>query len=182
MKALIGIGREIDEPGARVDRIVYRFVLVAVLTGAANAVLRYAPSSSASAWLEIQWYLFAAVFLFCARFALLHQTQVLANVAYGRLSRRLQTWIEILGTAFLLLPLIALIAWLSWPVVGEAYQRGTMPGDVEFMIWPARLLVPLGFGLLILRGISELIKRLLFLAGPSPDRARDTGSSESSVG
>jgi TRAP-type mannitol/chloroaromatic compound transport system permease small subunit len=156
----------IDALTERVGRATYWLILVAVLVSAANAVVRYAFNMSSNAWLEIQWYLFSAVFLFCAGYALLHNQHVRIDVISGRMSKRAQAWIDILGTVFFLMPMALAILWMSWPVFVDAYQHNEMSTNAGGLpIWPARLMLPIGFLLLILQGLSELIKRIAFLRG-----------------
>ena len=170
MSALLALARLIDRISERVGQTLYWLVLAAVLISAANAVVRKAFNYSSNSFLEIQWYLFSAVFLGCAGYTLLRNDHVRIDVVAGRLSKRAQAWIEIFGTVFFLLPLAILMIWLSWPVFVEAYTRhevSTNSGGL--IIWPARLLVPVGFFLLALQGISEFIKRVAFLMGMIPD-------------
>src|SRR6202162_5781481 len=122
MKFLLSLSRLIDALNELIGRTIYWLILVAVLVSAGNAVIRYSFNVSSNAWLEIQWYLFSAVFLFCAGYALLHNQHVRIDVITARLSKRTQTWIEILGTIFFLLPMAIAIMWLSWPVFIDAYQ------------------------------------------------------------
>jgi len=141
-----------------------------VLISAANAIVRKVFNYSSNAYLEIQWYLFSAIFLFLAGYTLLRNEHVRIDVIAGRLSKRAQIWIDILGTLFFLLPLAILLAWLGWPVFVEAYARHEVSTNAGgLIIWPARLLVPIGFVLLALQGVSELIKRIAFLRGLIPD-------------
>jgi len=170
MSALLALSRLIDRLNEHVGRTLYWLVLAAVLISAANAVVRKAFNVSSNSFLEIQWYLFSAVFLGCAGYTLLRNEHVRIDVIAGRLSKRAQAWIEILGTLFFLLPLTILIMWLSWPVFVEAYTRHEVSSNTGgLIIWPARLLMPVGFFLLALQGISELIKRVAFLMGMIPD-------------
>jgi len=170
MSALLAVSRLIDRLNEHVGRTLYWLVLAAVLISAANAVVRKAFNVSSNSFLEIQWYLFSAVFLGCAGYTLLRNEHVRIDVIAGRLSKRAQAWIEILGTRFFLLPLTILIMWLSWPVFVEAYTRHEVSSNTGgLIIWPARLLMPVGFFLLALQGISELIKRVAFLMGMIPD-------------
>ena len=158
MKNLLRISGVIDALNERVGRISYWMILAAVLISAYNATVRYAFSTSSNAWLEIQWYLFSAVFLFCAGYALLHNQHVRTDVVSGYLSRRARAWIDILGTLFFLLPMAVAIMWMSWPVFVEAYVRHEVSTNAGGLtVWPARLMVPVGFLLLVLQGISELI-------------------------
>lgn len=167
---LLKLSQWIDGLTERIGRLIYWLILVAVLVSAGNAVIRYAFNMSSNAWLELQWYLFSAVFLFCAGYALLHNQHVRIDVISGRMSKRVQIWIDILGTVFFLLPMAITIMWLSWPVFVDAYQHNEVSTNVGgLLIWPARLMVPVGFFLLVLQGLSELIKRIAFLRGLSPD-------------
>jgi TRAP-type mannitol/chloroaromatic compound transport system permease small subunit len=141
---------------------------VLVCTG--NAVARYALNIGSNAWLELQWYFNAAVFLLVAGWTLKRNDHVRIDVVAGRLSPRAQAWIDIFGTVFFLLPMATLIMWLSWPVFVQMYVHHEISGSAGGLaLWPARLLLPVGFALLVLQGISELIKRIAFLAGAGPD-------------
>ena len=170
MNALIKLSGLIDALNERVGRLSYWLILVMVLVSAGNASVRYAFNRSSNAWLEIQWYLFSAVFLFCAGYTLLHNQHVRIDVISGRMSRRARAWIDILGTVFFLLPMAVAIMWMSWPVFVLAYEGNEVSTNAGgLIVWPARLMLPIGFLLLILQGISELIKRIAFLRGLIPD-------------
>ena len=170
MNALLAFSRAIDRLNERVGQLTYWLVLAAVLISAANAIVRKVFNTSSNSFLEIQWYLFSAVFLFCAGYTLLKNQHVRIDVVAGRLSKRAQAWIDIFGTLFFLLPMSILIMWLSWPVFVQAFERNEVSTNAGgLVIWPARLLVPIGFALLILQGLSELIKRIAFLQGLIPD-------------
>ena len=170
MSLLLSLSRAIDRLNEFVGRGLYWLILVTVLVSAANAVVRKAFNYSSNGFLEIQWYLFSAIFLGAAGYTLLRNEHVRIDVISGRLSKRTQTWIDIFGTIFFLLPMAVLIGWLSWPVFVEAYQRQEVSSNAGgLIVWPARLLVPIGFLLLGLQGISELIKRVAFLMGLGPD-------------
>ena len=170
MKTLLRLSGLIDALNERVGHLSYWLILVAVLVSAGNATMRYTFNMSSNAWLEIQWYLFSAVFLFCAGYALLHNQHVRIDVISGRMSRRARAWIDVFGTLFFLLPMSIAIMWMSWPVFVQAYELQEMSGSAGgLIVWPARLMIPLGFLLLSLQGISELIKRVAFLRGLIPD-------------
>jgi TRAP-type mannitol/chloroaromatic compound transport system permease small subunit len=170
MKALIAISRAIDTVNERVGRLVYWCVLIMVLVSAANATSRYALNIASNAWLELQWYLFAAVFLLCSGYTLLHNEHIRIDVLTARLSRRTQIWIDILGTLIFMLPVTGYIMWLSWPVFMNAWTSGETSMNAGGLVrWPVRMLVPAGFFLLTAQGISELIKRVAYLRGLIPD-------------
>jgi len=162
----LGIARAIDAVNERIGRAVLWLVLAVTLISAANALMRYGFGMSSNAWLEIQWYLFGAIFLLAAGYTLKHNGHVRVDVLYGRWPPRARAWIDLLGTALFLLPLCVLMVWLSWHGFIESFQRGELSSDAGGLIrWPVRLLIPLGFALLGLQGVSELIKRVAFLRG-----------------
>lgn len=177
MKLLLGLSRAIDALNEQVGKLTYWLILAAVLISMGNAVVRYSLNMSSNAWLEIQWYLFSFVFLFCAGYTLLHNQHVRIDVLSSRLSGRGRAWIDILGTVFFLLPMAITIMWLSWPVFLDAYRSNEVSTNAGgLMVWPGRLMLPVGFFLLVLQGFSELIKRVAFLRGLIPDPAeKDEG-------
>jgi TRAP-type mannitol/chloroaromatic compound transport system permease small subunit len=170
LQVLLRVSRAIDSLNDVIGRNVYWLILVAVLVSALNAVVRYIFDVSSNAWLETQWYLFSAVFLLCAGYTLGRNEHVRIDIIAGRLSRRTQGWIDLLGGLFFLLPMSLIIMWLSWPVFMESFNRHEISGDAGGLLrWPVRLLVPVGFFLLSLQGISEIIKRIAFLRGLIPE-------------
>ena len=170
MKSLLALSGWMDRISERIGHTIYWLVLVAVLISCINAVVRKAFNWSSNSLLEIQWYLFSAIFLFCAGYTLLKNQHVRIDVISGRLSKRAQAWIDIFGTLFFLLPMAILIMYLSWPVFVQAYERHEVSTNAGgLIIWPARLMVPIGFLLLAAQGISELVKRVAFLQGLIPD-------------
>jgi TRAP-type mannitol/chloroaromatic compound transport system permease small subunit len=172
MNILVAIARGIDAVTERVGRAARWLILAAVLISAGNAVARYALNLSSNAWLEIQWYLYAAVFLLCAGYALKHGHHVRIDVISGRFSPRARAWLDIFGTLFFLFPMAVLILALSWPVFVDSWRSGEVSANANGLaLWPARLLVPAGFALLVLQGIAELLKRIAFLRGLIPDPA-----------
>ena len=176
MNALLSLSRGIDAMNDRIGRVIYWLVLVAVLISAANAVVRKVFNTSSNSFLEIQWYLFSAIFLFCAGYTLLKNQHVRIDVIAGRLSPQAQAWIDIVGTVLFLMPMAILIMYLSWPVFVMAFQRNEVSTNAGgLVVWPARLLVPIGFGFLILQGLSEFIKRVAFLRGLIPDPSQRKG-------
>ena len=170
MPALLLVSRWIDRLNEFVGRSVAWLVLAAVLISAGNAIVRKVFDQSSNGLLEIQWYLFSAVFLLAAGYTLLRNEHVRIDVIAGRLSKRAQAWIDIIGGVFFLLPMAVLIGWLSWPIFVDTYVRHEMSGNAGGLtIWPARLLMPVGFALLAIQGVSEIIKRVAFLMGLIPD-------------
>ncbi len=177
MKTLIAVSRAIDALNERVGRWTLWLVLAAAVVSAANAVMRYTFSLSSNAWLEIQWYLFAALFLLAAGYTLKHNGHVRIDVLYGQLSARAQAWIDLVGGGLFLLPFCLLMVWLSWPGFTGSFVSGEFSPDAGGLLrWPVRLTIPLGFALLALQGISEMIKRIAVLRGElalSPETPRE---------
>jgi TRAP-type mannitol/chloroaromatic compound transport system permease small subunit len=170
VNTLLALSRLIDRINERVGTTVYWLVLVAVLISAANAVVRKAFDMSSNAFLEVQWYLFSAIFLLCAGYTLGRQEHIRIDVVSGRLSKRTQILIDIFGTVFFLFPTVALILYVGTPWFLNAWRSGEVSASAGGLIlWPAKVLLPVGFVLLALQGISELIKRIAFLQGRIPD-------------
>jgi len=170
LEALLQLSRLIDRMSAAIGRWVGWLVLAAVLISAVNAVVRKGFNVSSNAYLEIQWYLFSAVFLLGAGYTMLKQEHVKIDVVAGRFSKRTQVWIDIIGITCFLLPLVVVVIDLSVPLVLRAYTSGEMSSNAGGLIrWPVFALLPLGFTLLGLQGLSELIKRIAFLKGLVPD-------------
>ncbi|HET8584109.1 MAG TPA: TRAP transporter small permease subunit [Casimicrobiaceae bacterium] len=170
MNALLALSRAIDAVTERIGRIVYWLVLVVVLISAANATVRKAFDYSSNAYLEVQWYLFSVIFLFGAGYTLLRNEHVRIDIIQGRLSPRAQNWIDVFGIVFFLMPMSLIIMWLSWPLFIDSLHRHEVSTNAGgLIIWPARLMIPIGFALLIVQAVSELIKRIAFLMGRIPD-------------
>ncbi len=166
MNALLALARLIDALTERVGRLVIWLVLVATLISAGNALARYALGESSNAWLEIQWYLFGAMFLLAAGYTLKHNGHVRIDIFYNRLGPRGQAWIDLAGGLLFLLPMALLLTWLAWPMFHEAWVTREMSPDAGGLVrWPVKLLLPLGFGLLALQGLAEVIKRVGVLSG-----------------
>lgn len=166
MTSLLKLSQLIDSLNERVGRAAFWLVLAMTVICAANASVRFAFNYSSNGLLEIQWYLFAAVFLLCSPYTLLKNEHVRIDVLAGKLSPRGQAIIDIIGTLLFLLPMVALVLWLSLPLVAESIKINEMSANAGGLIrWPVKMLLPVGFALLALQGVSELIKRLAFLAG-----------------
>jgi TRAP-type mannitol/chloroaromatic compound transport system permease small subunit len=166
VNALLALARLIDALTERVGRVVIWLVLVATLISAGNALSRYLLGASSNAWLEIQWYLFGAMFLLAAGYTLKHNGHVRIDIFYSRLSARGQAWIDLAGGLLFLLPMALLLAWLAWPMFHEAWVTHEMSPDAGGLVrWPVKLLLPAGFALLALQGVAEVIKRIGVLSG-----------------
>jgi TRAP-type mannitol/chloroaromatic compound transport system permease small subunit len=166
VNSLLALSRAIDALTERVGRFVYWLVLIVVLISATNASVRKLFSVSSNAFLEIQWYLFSVIFLFGAGYTLLHNEHVRIDIISGRLSARAQNWIDVVGIALFLWPMSIIIMWLSWPLFVDSFARNEVSSNAGgLIIWPARLMVPVGFALLLMQSASELIKRIAFLRG-----------------
>ena len=170
MRFLLRLSRAIDALNERVGHLVYWLILAAVIVSAGNATVRYLFDRSSNAWLELQWYLFSAVFLLASGYTLLRNEHVRIDVIISHLPPRLRAWIDLLGGLFFLLPMAIIIMALSWPLVVESIARNEISSDAGGLLrWPVKLLIPSGFLLLALQGVSEIIKRAGFLLGHIPD-------------
>lgn len=170
MQGLLKLSRLIDTFSGRVGATVIWLVLIAVLISAGNAVARKAFDIGSNAFLEIQWYLFAGIFLLGAGYTMLRQGHVKIDVILGLFSKRTQIKVEIFGIVCFLFPFVIQVIRLVWPLVTQAYISGEMSENAGGLIrWPVYALIPVGFSLLGLQGLSELIKRIGFLKGVCPD-------------
>jgi TRAP-type mannitol/chloroaromatic compound transport system permease small subunit len=172
LKTLLALSRLIDALNERVGRAIGWLVLAAVLVSAGNAVMRYSFSLSSNAWLEIQWYLFSAVFLLGAGYTLKKNEHVRIDIIAGRFSKRGQAGIDIFGGLLFLMPMAVIIMYLSWPMFTQSYLGAEISSDAGGLIrWPVKLLIPAGFALLVLQGVSEITKRIAYLCGAIADPA-----------
>lgn len=170
MAGFLALSRAVDAINTFFGKAVSWLLLLAVLISAVNATTRKLFNLSSNAWLEAQWYLFSAAFLVAAAWTLMSNEHVKVDLVYGRLSRRVQLWIEVLGTILFLFPFCLITIYLSWPTVIEKFSTGEISNNTGGLIlWPVWAMIPLGFGLLALQGASELIKRIAILRGDLPD-------------
>lgn len=166
MRPALQFAHLIDALNERVGRSVYWLVLVTAVLSAGNAIARKGFNLSSNALLEIQWYLFAAVFLLCAGYTLKRNEHVRVDVISGRLSKRAQAWIDIIGAILFLLPMSLVVTYYSWPYFVDSFVTQEWSSNPHgLIIWPAKALIPAGFTLLFLQGVAETIKRIGFLAG-----------------
>ena len=177
MTFLLTLSKRIDQFSEWVGRWIAWLVLFAVLISAGNAVSRKAFNMSSNAFLEIQWYLFAGMFLLASGYTLMRQEHVKIDVISGRFSKRTQIWIEVVGICAFLFPFIFMIIKLAMPLVINAFVTQEMSSNAGGLIrWPVFALLPAGMFLLGLQGVSELIKRVAFLQGLIPDPSKKQGA------
>jgi TRAP-type mannitol/chloroaromatic compound transport system permease small subunit len=156
----------IDRVNDRVGKLTMWLVLAVVLISAGNAIVRKAFNIGSNAFLEIQWYIFAAIFMLGVGYVMLKNAHVRIDFISSRLSKRTNAWIDAIGIVIFTIPLSIIMIDLGWPLFARALQSGEMSQNAGGLIrWPALMLVPLGFAILLLQSISELIKRIAFLRG-----------------
>lgn len=166
MQALLKFSRGIDWLNTQVGKYVIWLILASTVISGVNAVVRKTFNYSSNAYLEVQWYLFAAAFLLAAGYTLLNGEHVKIDVISGRLSKRAQIWIDVIGFTVFLAPVCLAILWYGIPFFLNGWRSGEMSSNSGGLIrWPVYLMLPLGFGLLLLQGVSEWIKRVAFLMG-----------------
>ncbi|WP_151634296.1 TRAP transporter small permease subunit [Noviherbaspirillum aerium] len=166
MSFLLSLSRFIDTLNEKIGSGISWALLVSVLICTGNALVRYAFNTSSNAWLEIQWYLFAAIFLLATSYTLRRNEHVRIDVISGLFSKRTQVWLDVFGFLVFLLPMTLIILYYAIPYAWLSIQNQEVSSNAGgLIIWPAKLLIPVGFLLLTLQGISELIKRIGFLRG-----------------
>jgi len=166
MQALLKFSKAVDWLSSQIGKYVIWLILASTAISGINAVVRKVFNTSSNAYLEVQWYLFAASFLIAAGYTLLNQEHVKIDVLSSRLSKRGQIWIDIVGFSLFLIPMCLTILWFSIPFFLNGYRSGEVSSNAGGLIrWPVYAMMPLGFALLLLQGVSELIKRIAFLLG-----------------
>ena len=166
MRLLLAFSALIDALNEKIGGFCNWLVLLACVVSAGNAMVRYAYDYSSNAWLEIQWYMFGALVMLGAAYTLRRNEHVRVDIVYSNLSTRRQIWIDIIGGIFFLLPAAVILAYLSWPVFYNSWTEGEVSANAGGLIrWPIKIFLPIGFALLSLQGISELIKRFAMLTG-----------------
>lgn len=177
MSFFLSLSKLIDRLNEFIGRWLAWLVLAAVLISAGNAVVRKAFNYSSNGLLEIQWYLFAALFMLAAGYTLMRQEHVRIDVISGRFSKRTQIWIDIVGLSLFLIPFVIVVTYMAMPLVIRAYETNEMSSNAGGLIrWPVFAMLPLGLALLGAQGLSELIKRVAFLKGLIPDPTRKQGA------
>jgi TRAP-type mannitol/chloroaromatic compound transport system permease small subunit len=166
LPTLLRFARAVDWTTRQLGKLAAWAVLLAALISAGNAFVRYGLDLSSNAWLEIQWYLFAATVMLGAPIVLKLNEHVRVDILYGKLKGNGPVYVDLFGLLFFLLPVMAVIAWLSWPLFVNMFVTKEMSSNSGGLIrWPAMMLLPLGFALMFLQGVSEVIKRVGYLMG-----------------
>ncbi|MBK5945326.1 C4-dicarboxylate ABC transporter [Rhodobacter veldkampii DSM 11550] len=172
MGGLLALSRAIDRINETVGKSVAWLILVAILISASNAIIRKTLNTSSNAWLELQWYLFGAAFLLASAYTLKQNEHIRIDIVYGLFSRRVQHWIDLLGHLLFLMPLVTLMMWLLYPYVMMSVRSGEISNNAGgLVIWPAKMLLLIGFGQLWVQGISEIIKKVAVMRGLIDDPA-----------
>ncbi len=166
MRPLLSLSNAIDLLNEKLGTICNFLILAAVVVSAGNAMIRYAFGYSSNAWLELQWYMFAIIVMFGASYTFKKNEHVRVEILYLMLSERGQLWLDMIGTLCFLIPSCLLLAYLSWPFFYQAYAVGEISSNAGGLIrWPIKFVIPAGFVLLALQGVSEVIKRIAALQG-----------------
>ena len=170
MAGLLALSRAIDRMNEFIGKWVSWLILLAVLVSATNAVIRKTFNMSSNAWLELQWYLFGAAFLLAAAYTLRQNEHIRIDIVYGLFSRRVQHWIDLFGHTFFLMPFVLLMIYYFVPYVSLSFRSGEVSTNAGgLVIWPAKSMLLIGFSLLALQGISEIIKKIAIMRGDMDD-------------
>ena len=170
MAGFLALSRLIDRINEFIGKTVSWAIMAAILVSAGNAVIRKAFNMSSNAWLELQWYLFGAAFLLAAAYTLKQNEHIRIDIVYGIWSRRTQHWIDLLGHMFFLMPFVLLMLYYFVPYFALSFRTGEVSSSAGgLVIWPAKLLLLVGFFLLALQGVSEIIKKIAVMRGDMED-------------
>jgi TRAP-type mannitol/chloroaromatic compound transport system permease small subunit len=166
MKHLLALSRGIDYVNEKLGWIADWLVLLSCLISAGNAFSRYAFGISSNAWLEIQWYMFAALVMLGASYTLKRNEHVRVDIVYANVSTRRQIGIDIFGFVLFMLPATVIMTYLSWPIFHNSWALGEVSSNAGGLLrWPVKIFLPIGFALITLQGLSELVKRVAMLSG-----------------
>jgi TRAP-type mannitol/chloroaromatic compound transport system permease small subunit len=170
LRTLLAISRAIDAVNTKLGKLVAWLLVLAIVVSATNAIIRKLLNVSSNAWLELQWVLFGAVFLFCAAWTLIANEHIRIDIVNNLFSRRARNWVDLIGHAFALLPFCIVMIWTSVPFFLTSYRLGERSFSAGGLPqWPAKFLVPLGFTILLVQAISEIIKRIAIMRGAMDD-------------
>ena len=182
MNALLAISRVIDAINERLGKATGWLILAAVMVSSINALVRFSINRSSNAWLELQWYLFGAVVLLGAAYTFKANEHIRIDIISSRLSKRTRDWIDVFGHLFFLMPLCLVLMWLGWPFFLRSLAQAEVSSSAGgLIVWPAKLLVPLGFTILFVQSISELIKRVAVMKGLIEDPHGPSASAHGAV-
>ena len=166
MSALLKLSLGVDWISEKLGWAASTAVLLTALISAGNAFVRYLLDISSNGWLEIQWYLFAGIVMLGAPVVLRLNEHVRVDLIYGKLKGNAPVYVDLFGLIFFLMPVMTLMAYLSWPLLVKMYVTHEMSNNAGGLVrWPAMLMLPLGFGLMFLQGLSEIVKRICYLRG-----------------
>jgi TRAP-type mannitol/chloroaromatic compound transport system permease small subunit len=175
MPAMLALSRMIDTINERLGKAMGWLILAAVIVSSVNALVRFSINRSSNSWLELQWYLFGAVVLLGAAYTFKANEHIRIDILSSRLSQRSRDWIDVVGHLLFMMPLCLIIMWLGWPFFLRSFAQGEVSSSAGgLIVWPAKLLVPLGFTILFVQSISELIKRIAVIKGLIADPHGDT--------
>jgi TRAP-type mannitol/chloroaromatic compound transport system permease small subunit len=164
MKSLLRLAGWIDAMNTRISRIAVWLVLLSCLISAVNATIRYAFDMGSNAWIEMQWYMFFGMVLLGAPYVLKMNEHVRVDIIYSRLKPRTQATLDLVCMIVLLMPAVVFLTYASWPQFMTSYAINEMSGNAGGLLrWPVKLILPIGFALLSIQGVSEIIKRIGFL-------------------
>lgn len=170
MGALLAASRAIDAFNERVGKLVYWLILAMVLVSSTNAVVRKTFDIGSNAWLELQWYMFSAVFLLCAGYVALHNENIRIDIVSATLDKRTRDMVDVVGHVLFLLPLCAIMLYETWPYFYDSFRSGEQSSNAGGLLrWPVKSFMVLGFAFLFAQGLSELIKRIAIIRGVIPD-------------
>ncbi|QPC89414.1 TRAP transporter small permease subunit [Mesorhizobium sp. INR15] len=170
MEGPLALSRGIDRLNEFIGKWVSWLILLAILVSAANAIIRKMFDTSSNAWLELQWYLFGAAFMLAAAYTLKQNEHIRIDIVYGLFSRRVQHWIDLFGHIFFLMPFVTLMVFYFVPYVSLSFHSGEMSTNAGgLIVWPAKAILLVGFSLLALQGISEIIKKIAIMRGDLDD-------------
>jgi TRAP-type mannitol/chloroaromatic compound transport system permease small subunit len=166
MRPLLAFADAVDRLNERIGQALKWLVLFSSVISAGNALMRYTIHYSSNAWLEIQWYMFGAMFLLGAAYALKHEEHVRVDALFSRFTPRQQAWIDVFGGVFFLMPMALIIGWMSIPMVVNSYRIQEYSSDAGGLLrWPIKIMLPIGFALLALQGVAEIIKKTAIALG-----------------
>ena len=176
MNGLLALSRGIDRVNTTIGKAVSWLILLAILVSAGNAIVRKVFNTSSNMWLELQWYLYGAAFLGAAAYTLLENEHIRIDLVYGMWPRKVQHWIDLIGSVLFLMPFVILMIYYLYPWTVRSFERGEISSSAGGLtLWPAKATLLVGFVLLFFQGISEIIKKIAVMRGLIPDIHAQSG-------